>query len=46
MKLEEVAAQHAAEMDGMKRTAPVVAGKVKSGKIAMNAAVPDILMNN
>jgi hypothetical protein len=33
MKLEEVAAQHVAEMDGMKRIAPIVAGMGKFGRL-------------
>lgn len=45
MRSEELAAQHAAEMDGMKRIAPIVAGKVKFGRIVMNVAAPGILMN-
>ncbi len=45
MKSEEVSAQHVVEMDGMKRIAPIVAGRVKFGKIVTNAAVPGILMN-
>jgi hypothetical protein len=45
MRSGELAAQHAAETDGMKRIVPIVAGRVKSGRIVMNVAVLGILMN-
>ena len=45
MKSKEVAAQHVVDVDGVMRIAPIVAGRVKFGKIVTNAAVPGILMN-